>query len=430
MKIRLSRQQWTAAALSVVCAGLGQLYGKRYAKGLLFLVVGQLVLWLWTPKLAQAIRGLVTLGDVPTMVVKGKTVLGDHSIFMMINGLIACFIAIAFALFYVYNVTDAAKAADARDRSEQKRASLRKRSAALPILLLLPALIFVLFVSAIPLLFNVLIAFTDYSAPLHIPDRSLVNWTGLRTFSTLFTEPAWYKTFFSIFAWNIVWAVLSTTTVFFGGMAVAMMINHRRVKWKKLWRTVFILPWAVPQFISLLVLRVMFNGSIGPINGLLENVGLSPVPWLSDSTMAKVTVLLANFWVSMPFTMALVAGILMSIPRDLYEAAEVDGAGGGAKFLWITLPHVLMAAAPIFIMQFAFNFNNFNLMYLLTDGGPANPNYYFAGSTDILLSWTYKMTLEQSQFNMASAVSIILFLVIAIMSIWNYSRTKSFKEED
>lgn len=280
------------------------------------------------------------------------------------------------------------------------------------------------------MLFNVLIAFTNYSSPNHIPDRSLVSWTGLQTFSRLLSDRAWTSTFGGIFAWNVVWALLSTLVAYFGGLAVALLIEHRKVRFKKLWRTAFVLPWAFPSFIAILVFRVLFNGALGPVNGLLERMGLPGVPWLSDPTVAKLTVLLVHFWMSMPFLMALLSGILTTIPRDLYEAAEVDGAGGAAKFRRITMPHVLMATSPILIMQFASNFNNFNLIYLLTDGGPPNPNYYFAGSTDILLSWIYKITLEQNQFNMASAVSIVMFVVIALVSVLNYSRTHSFREKD
>jgi arabinogalactan oligomer/maltooligosaccharide transport system permease protein len=276
----------------------------------------------------------------------------------------------------------------------------------------------------------VLIAFTNYSAPAHIPDRALVDWVGLRTFADLFTQGAWRSTFLGISVWNVVWATASTVSVFFGGLLLAMMVNYPGIRFKRFWRTVFILPWAVPQFISILVFRVLLNGSFGPVNDLLVKLGFAPVPWLSDPTMAKVSIVLVNMWFSTPFLMALMSGVLTTLPRDLYEAAEVDGASARQKFVGITLPFVLTATAPILIMQFAFNFNNFNLIYLLTDGRPNNPDYYYAGSTDILISWIFKMTLNQSQFNMASAVSILMFLFIAAFSLWNYRRMKSTQEED
>jgi len=428
------RYRTKAAIFSALFIGLGQLYNRQYVKGFLWMVVAQLFFWTYYPIAYKGITGLITLGDVPSRIMKGKVVQGDHSIFLLINGLITVVIILLFLGMYIMNIVDAKKNGEIRDEGGQvlgfiaslKRAKFRN----FPYLLLLPASCFVLFVTVMPLVFNVLIAFTNYSAPDHIPDRSLVDWIGFASFYDLFTQEAWRSTFVGIAVWNIIWATVSTISVFLSGLILAMMVNHPRIKFKKFWRTAFILPWAVPQFISILVFRVLLNGSFGPINDLIVNLGFSPVPWLSDPTMAKVSIILVNLWFSTPFLMALMSGVLTTMPRDLYEAAEVDGASWRQKFTKITLPLVLLATAPILIMQFAFNFNNFNLIYLLTDGNPNQPDYFYAGSTDILISWIFKMTLNQSQFNMASAVSIIMFILIAGFSLWNYKRMKSNQEED
>ncbi|WP_018757624.1 sugar ABC transporter permease [Paenibacillus terrigena] len=428
------RYRTKAAIFSALFIGLGQLYNRQYVKGFLWMVVAQLFFWTYYPIAYKGITGLITLGDVPSRIIKGKVVQGDHSIFLLINGLITVVIILLFLGVYIMNIVDAKKNGEIRDEGGQvlgfiaslKRAKFRN----FPYLLLLPATFFVLFVTVMPLVFNVLIAFTNYSAPDHIPDRSLVDWIGFASFYDLFTQEAWRSTFVGIAVWNIIWATVSTISVFLSGLILAMMVNHPRVKFKKFWRTAFILPWAVPQFISILVFRVLLNGSFGPINDLIVKLGFSPVPWLSDPTMAKVSIILVNLWFSTPFLMALMSGVLTTMPRDLYEAAEVDGASWRQKFSKITLPLVLLATAPILIMQFAFNFNNFNLIYLLTDGNPNQPDYFYAGSTDILISWIFKMTLNQSQFNMASAVSIIMFILIAGFSLWNYKRMKSNQEED
>lgn len=423
-----------AAIFSALCIGLGQLYNRQYLKGFIWMIVAQLFFWSYYPLAYKGITGLITLGDMPTRIVKGKVIQGDHSIFMLINGIITLVIILLFLGMYVMNIYDAKKNGQIRDEGGQAPgfiASLKKaKFRNFPYLLLLPASFFVLFVTVMPLVFNVLIAFTNYSAPDHIPDRSLVDWIGLASFYDLFAQEAWRSTFLGIAVWNLIWAAVSTVSVFFSGLILAMMINHPRIKFKKFWRTAFILPWAVPQFISILVFRVLLNGSFGPINDLIVKLGFAPVPWLSDPTMAKVSIILVNLWLSTPFLMALMSGVLTTMPRDLYEAAEVDGASWRQKFVKITLPLVLLATAPILIMQFAFNFNNFNLIYLLTDGNPNQPDYFYAGSTDILISWIFKMTLNQSQFNMASAVSIIMFILIAGFSLWNYKRMKSNQEED
>ncbi|MBN3523030.1 sugar ABC transporter permease [Paenibacillus apiarius] len=428
------RHRTKAAVFSAVFIGLGQLYNKQYLKGLLFMLAAQLFFWNYYPIAYQGIRGLITLGEVPTRIVAGNVIKGDHSIFMLIHGLITLVLILLFAGFYAINIYDAKKNGALRDEGKPVpgfiESARRAKHRNFPYLLLLPAICFVLFVTVMPLVFNVLLAFTNYSAPNHIPDRSLVDWTGFRTFYDLFAQEAWRTTFFGISVWNVIWAAASTLSVFFSGLLLALMVNHPKVKFKKFWRTIFILPWAVPQFISILVFRVLLNGSFGPVNDMIAKLGLSPVPWLSDPTMAKVTIILVNLWFSTPFLMALMSGVLTTMPRDLYEAAAVDGATGSQKFFKLTLPLVLAATAPILIMQFAFNFNNFNLIYMLTDGNPNHPDYYYAGSTDILISWIFKMTLNQSQFNMASAVSIIMFVFITIFSLWNYRRMKTTQEED
>lgn len=182
--------------------------------------------------------------------------------------------------------------------------------------------------------------------------------------------------------------------------------------------------------ISLLVMRNMFNNQFGPINSYLRALGLEGVAWLTNPFWAKVTVILANMWIGIPVTMILAFGVLTTIPRDMYEAAEVDGAGSFYKFRMITLPMVLFATAPILIMQFAGNINSFNVIYLMTNGEPVNPNYQYAGHTDLLVTWLYKLALNQSQYSFASVIGIVIFLMVATFSIWSYRRTRSFKEED
>jgi arabinogalactan oligomer/maltooligosaccharide transport system permease protein len=177
-------------------------------------------------------------------------------------------------------------------------------------------------------------------------------------------------------------------------------------------------------------MKNLFNGQFGPINQYLGHFGLGKLPWLTDPFWAKVTVILVNMWIGIPVSMVLILGVLTAIPKDLYEAADVDGATGIQKFKIITLPFVLFSTAPILITQFAGNMNNFNVIFLLTNGDPVKGDYQFAGSTDLLVTWLYKLTLNNSQFNMASAIGIIIFLIVASFSIYNYRRSRSFKEED
>ncbi|GBF74816.1 putative sugar ABC transporter permease [Paenibacillus sp. 598K] len=173
---------------------------------------------------------------------------------------------------------------------------------------------------------------------------------------------------------------------------------------------------------------MLLNGQFGPINQFLAQFGLGGLPWLIDPMWAKVTVIVVNMWVGMPQSFLLVSGMLTTISPELYEAATVEGASRFQRFRVITLPLILFATAPILILQFVGNFNNFNVIYLLTEGGPVNGAYQFAGHTDLLITWLYKLTLNNNVYNMASAIGIFIF--IAGLSLWNYRRTASFKDEE
>ncbi|HHW69993.1 MAG TPA: sugar ABC transporter permease, partial [Clostridiales bacterium] len=169
-----------------------------------------------------------------------------------------------------------------------------------------------------------------------------------------------------------------------------------------------------------------------PINQFLRQYGFiqQNIPWLSDPTLAKITIIMVNLWLGFPYFMALTSSVMTGIDPTLYEAAEIDGATGKQSFWHITLPLVLYSTAPLLIMSFAHNFNNFNVIYFLTEGNPINPSYKFAGHTDIFITWIYKLTMNNKQFNMASVMSILIFLIVGSISAWNFLNTQSFKEED
>ncbi|MBZ4644900.1 MAG: arabinogalactan oligomer / maltooligosaccharide transport system permease protein [Petroclostridium sp.] len=423
-----------AGVLSILFMGLGQLYNKQYFKGFFFALIEIFFIILMLPFTVKSLRGLITLGDTPQKMVNGKIIQGDHSIFLMVFGIISLLVLFIFAVIYVINVKDAYRVGMLRDEGKKPnniRDSLHVLyDRGFPYLLLTPAAIFTLFLTVLPLIFGIMIAFTNYSSPNHLPPRSLVDWVGFENFINLFKLPSLSRTFFGVALWTVTWAVLATVTTFFVGLFFAVLINSNGIVLKKFWRTIYILPWAVPGFISILIMRNMFNGQFGPINKYLQAIGINPIPWFADPTWAKITCILVNLWFGFPYYMALMSGVITGISKDLYEAASIEGASARQQFWKITLPMVLFATAPLLIMGFAYNFNNFTLIYLLTSGNPTNATYNFAGHTDILLSWLYKLTLEQNQFHMASVVSILIFIVIAIISVINFRNTRSFKEED
>lgn len=430
----MNRLRGKAALLSIISMGLGQFYNRQWIKGILFLLIEAFGIYYFINNLGRALWGITSLGDTPRLLVKGKWIDGDHSIFIMIQSLITLLFLLIFIVVYVMNVRDAYHTAIKRENGQVPNSFTKSIKFVMDYkfaqaFLTLPAL-GILFFTIMPILFMIMLAFTNYSAPNHIPPAKLVDWVGFQTFKDLVSLKTWSHTFFGVLTWTIIWAILSTATTYLGGLLVALLINQQGIKFKGMWRTILVIPYAIPQLISLLVMRNMFNGQFGPINQYLGYFGLGGLPWLTDPFWAKVTVILVNMWVGIPVSMILIMGVLTTIPKDMYEAAEVDGASAYQKFRIVTLPMILFSTAPTLIMQFAGNINNFNMIFLLTNGNPVVGDYQYAGATDLLVTWLYKLTLDQNKYNMASAVGIIIFLIIAIFSIYNYRRTKSFKEED
>ena len=208
------------------------------------------------------------------------------------------------------------------------------------------------------------------------------------------------------------------------------MVNDERLKFKKLIRTILILPWAVPAFVTILVFAAMFNDDFGAINRdiIIPLFGGDGVAWLSDPLYSRVAIIMVQTWLGFPFIFALFTGILQSISKDWYEAADIDGASRIQKFKNITFPHVMFATAPLLIMQYAQNFNNFNVIYLFNEGGPAVRGQN-AGGTDILISWVYKLTFDTNNYSMAAVISIIMGLIVSGFAFYQFRRTRSFKEE-
>nr|WP_255302014.1 sugar ABC transporter permease [Bacillus cereus] len=429
-------QSKVAALLSALFMGLGQLYNRQYVKGISYILLELYLIIMYSADLKYAMWGLFTLGETKQHIEGFNVIQGDNSIHLLIMGLIFTIALSLFMWTYVLNVRDAYKVGKEKEAGIEPN-SIKKTvrniyENGFPVLLLLPPIICTAFLTVLPLLFGVLLAFTNYSSPNHIPPKGLVDWVGLQTFTDLFQMSMWSGTFKGVFLWTVIWAVLSTATTFFGGLFVAIIINQKGIVLKRFWRSVFILPWAIPQFVSILIMQNLFSGEFGPINQYLMQFGIidSPIYWLSDPLLAKITIVVVNIWFGFPYWMVLMSGVMTTIDKELYEAADVDGATNTQKFWKITMPIVMFSTAPLLIMSFAGNFNNFNMIYLMTKGGPVNPDYQFAGSTDILISWIYKMTLEQHQYAMASVVSILIFIVIATLSVWNFRKTKAFKEED
>ena len=297
-------------------------------------------------------------------------------------------------------------------------------------LLAAPMTTLVLF-TVLPIVFMILIAFTNFDAN-HQPPGELFTWTGLTNVIDIFLgNSTKTHTFFGILGWTFVWAILATFTNYIFGMLLAMMINHKLVKCKKLWRTLFMISVAIPQFVSLLLISRALEPA-GAINLALMKIGLinTPLPFLTNPTLARVCVVVINMWIGIPYTMMTFTGVLLNIPEDLYESAQIDGATAFQRFTNITLPYMIFVTAPATITTFVTNINNFNVIYLLTGGGPFGLDYYQAGKTDLLVTWLYKLTVDKHDYALASTIGIFIFMIASTLSIAVYNRTGSVKKED
>jgi arabinogalactan oligomer/maltooligosaccharide transport system permease protein len=249
---------------------------------------------------------------------------------------------------------------------------------------------------------------------------------GFRNFVDVVTDPLIAKYFFRTLIWNFAFAILTVGFTFALGLLVAIVLNHERLKGQRLYRSLLILPYAMPGFVMLLVWRDMFNTDFGLINRLFS----SEVNWFGTPVAAMVAVLLVQIWMGYPYMFLVCTGALQSIPGDLKEAASVDGAKPVYAFRTIIFPLLLVALAPLMIASFAFNFNNFNAIYLVSEGGPFPADNPQIGATDLLITYTYRLAFgaQGAQYGFAAAVSIFIFLIVAVISIIGFRRTRALEE--
>ena len=296
-------------------------------------------------------------------------------------------------------------------------------------LLMTPPFVCLAVFTIIPLVYMMLMAFTDYSK---IGDHLILfDWVGLDNFAALFNSTsAIGKQFWSVLGWTIIWAFFATFLNFFLGTFLAMIIDRPTTRLKGLWRTILSLTIAVPQFVSLLIIRSMFK-SDGAVNTLLASWGLieKALPFFSNATWARVLLIVINLWVGIPYTVMQVTGILKNIPADQYEAARIDGANVAQQFIHITLPYMIFVMTPYIITAFTGNINNFNIIYLLTGGGPTDVGAS-AGKTDLLVTWLYKLTVDKQEYNMGAVIGIFTFIVLAAVALITYRSSGSYKDEE
>ena len=429
---------WTR--LSFLVMGTGCVRYKQYVRGLIYFLTEIGFFYFFRNFALQYLSKFNTLGTETQKKVWNDELQifqrfpGDNSMLILLYSVLSLAVVLVFLYIWYANIRDAW---NAQQNLEQGRKidSFRDDLRSLTherfhmTLLSMPMLTLVLF-TLLPIIFMILIAFTNFDAD-HQPPGNLFTWVGMTNVTDIFLgNEIKTNTFFGLLGWTIVWAILATFTNYILGMLLAVAINSKLVKLKQVWRTCFIIAIAIPQFVSLLLISRALEPA-GAVNVLLQKLGLidSPLPFLLDPTLARIVVVVVNMWIGIPYTMMTFSGVLMNIPAELYESAEIDGAGPIKKFTSITLPYMIFVTAPATITTFVTNFNNFNVIYLLTGGGPFSLDYYQAGKTDLLVTWLYKLTVNRNDYSLASTIGIFIFILVSTCSLIVYNRTGAVQKE-
>ena len=513
--------------VSYTVMGFGSMARGQWLRGILFFVfqtVFNLYLFFFG---FNYLNKLGTLGTVETAKKGRVTVYGDNSFLILLYGVLTIFFVAAFLYTWYVNVRQ-------NKISEQILASGRKLKTARDdvasmldsqfhkTLLALPTMGVFMF-TILPIIFMILVAFTNYDNQ-HQPPQKLFTWVGFENFETLLSSdandlgidlqdkgngvitmtitakngdiitvdtadaeaaaaadalavdssanfasevigkdekgkdiyrltfigdagedvvleagnwiyvatPSFSHTFKEVLLWTLIWAFFATFLNYFLGMLVAIMINKKGIKFKKLWRTILVMTIAIPQFISLLYVSKMFAAD-GLINGMLMSWGwiAEPLPFWTNAAWARVTIIAINVWIGIPYLMLIATGILMNIPADLYESARIDGANAFQTYMKITLPYMLFVTGPYLLTSFTGNINNFNVIFLLSQGKPLGMDLAGnAGNTDLLITWLYKMTVTDSNYKLAAVMGILVFVVCAVINLVVYNFIPSVKNEE
>ncbi|MBV5122104.1 maltodextrin ABC transporter permease MdxF [Bacillus halotolerans] len=427
----LAKQIRKAGLLSVI-PGLGQMANQQFSKGILFLAITGLFVFELCVFGIQVLTGLMTLGSVP-----GE----DHSLFMLIEGTLQLIVTLIFLMFYIFNIFDsrktaAMKAAGLKVNTTARDMICHAGDKGFPYLFTLPAYIMMVFVIIFPVLVTLFVALTNYDF-YHIPPNRLIDWVGFKNFLNIFFLGSYRETFVNVLGWTIIWTICATTLQIILGILTALFVNQDFIKGKRIYRMIFLFPWAVPAFITIMSFSNIFNDSIGAMNAqvipLLNHlpfVELPAIAWKTDPFWTKTALIMIQTWLGFPYIYVMVTGVLQAIPGELYEAAKIDGATFLQRFKHITFPMILFATAPVMITQYTFNFNNFSIIYLFNEGGPGSAGAG-AGSTDILISWIYKLTTGTSpQYSVAAAVTLLISFIVIGISLIAFKKSNAFGNEE
>ncbi len=436
--------------LSFLIWGAGYARLGQYLKGVVVTVVEALLI-LATVLIGRAsLPKFGTLGTVNMEMVFGfatmKNVVNDYdnSFSILLLGVVTIVLIAALILLALFNLKsahalqkDAAAGRHINTFREDVRSYINEKFHVT--LLALPTLGVLVF-TVVPLIIMIAVAFTNYDQT-HMPPSELFTWVGLDNFKSLFSNSlsiTFGYSFGKVLSWTLIWAFFATFTTYFGGILLAKFLNNKMTKFPKFWRSLFVVTIAVPQFVTLLLVRNFFSDT-GIMNTMMANAGvtdflkniglvqsgLSYIPFLTNPRWAKVMIILINIWVGVPYQMLIATGVLMNIPSEMTEAADIDGANSWQRFWHIIMPYMLAVTGPNLVTDFVKNINNFNVIYLLTqdvfftnDQMLANSN---AKEVDLLVTWLFRLTQEYYNYKMAAVIGIFVFIICAVFTIVCFS---------
>ncbi len=415
--------------LTILIPGLGQGLNKQYMKMFLFFIATLFIYLVAIPYAlgygnyqGQGIAGLINLAEGGLRIHK--------SIIFLIEGIVAVFLSIIAVVMLIISFIDAHKVEKNVIKgirpSNWFETKMTISEDGFPYVVSLPALLIIVFIVLVPIMTTFLLSFTNMD-PQH---QSKFTWIGLNNYKMiLMGEGLAGRVFWLILGWTVIWTLAATTLAILIGFVLALLVNNERIKGKKFFRTIYLLPWAVPAFITIMFFSIMLAPR-GVLTEIINNIVGMKIEIKNDPTLTRIALILMQGWLGSSYIFILTTGVLQAIPADLYEAADMDGATAWDKIRRITVPLVLFQTAPLLVTQYTFNFNNFSAIFLFNGGGPFDPIKYgnLAGSSDILISYIYKLTMDNQYQAIGAAITMFISLGLMLFTFIGFKNSKQFKE--
>lgn len=437
--------RYLSAFLNLILPGLSELsIFRQYKKGALLISLSILMYSIMIPFIFglntskfNGIFGIYDMGASTRDWING--VIPDARYYLL-GAIISIFFLAGLTIYNLASAITAYKTGKIMEQGVRPMGWIHTRrwlsNQGFPWLISLPAWILILFIVCTPIFTSLLISFTNMGFN-HEPPGKNVDWVGFEQYGKwwLFKDAGMGKSIWRVLQWSIIWTLLSSSLVIALGTFVAVVVNQNKVKFKKVWRLIYIIPWAIPAFVTIMFMKSAFQSDSSSLMNMVllkMNIIDSPKDWMGRIWTVRIIIILLQGWLGHSYIFLLVTGNMQSIPKNVYEASQIDGANNNQMFRKITLPILIASIAPLLISQFTFNFNNFTIIALFSGGGPAyeDPTPFLEGGTDILISWIFKLTgFAKIDGNMAfsSAMTILASLISLSFASYGFAKSAAFR---